>query len=127
MHQAIVRATRDCDFDQLERLAVAGRPRFDFSFTGDKRPASLWRQREGRGEKFAARLIRLLRMTPKREGQTYVWPAAFARNADDRDWEALVPTFGQNQVKIFRDYGGYTDLRLGITSDGDWIFCVDGD
>ena len=55
------------------------------------------------------------------------WPAAAPHGASEEDWEDLIPIFGKNQMIPCGDYGGYTDVRLAIVDDGDWIFCVDGD
>jgi hypothetical protein len=127
MHQQILLAAADCDFDRLARLALAGRPKFDFTFGDEKRPAPYWRRLESRGEPFLRRLIQVMKLDYAKDGKVYVWPAAAARSATEADWEALVPLFGQREMVIFRDYGGYTEVRLGIAEDGDWIFCVDGD
>ena len=127
MHQAILLAAADCDFAKLERLALAGRPKFDFTFGNEKRPGAFWRQREAKGEPFLRRLIQVMKLDYGRDGKVFVWPAAAARSASEEDWEKLVPVFGEREMIIWRDYGGYTEVRLAIHEDGDWLYCVDGD
>ena len=127
MHQAILSAAGDCDFARLEKLGLAGRPKFDFTFGDEKRPAAYWRQREARGEPFLKRLIQVMKLDYGRDGKVFVWPAAAARSASEADWDRLRPIFGDKEVIIWRDYGGYTEVRLAIHEDGDWLYCVDGD
>lgn len=127
MHQAIMLAAADCDFARLERLALAGRPKFDFTFGNEKRPAAYWRQREAKGAAFLRRMLQVMKLDYGQDGKVYVWPAAAARSATAEDWEQLVPLFGEREMIVFRDYGGYTGVRLAIHEDGDWLFCVDGD
>ncbi|MEB3222383.1 MAG: hypothetical protein VKS61_09930 [Candidatus Sericytochromatia bacterium] len=127
MHRAIMAAARDCDFERLERLGREGRPGFSFTFGGDRSAAALWRGQERAGGRFAERLIRLLRLDFGRSGSTWVWPAAFSQTATEADWEALLPIFGRAQVVTWRDYEGYTGLRVGIAADGDWLYAIEGD
>lgn len=127
MHQAILNAAADCDYAGLERLALAGRPKFDFTFGDAKRPGAYWRGLEAKGQPFLRRMIQIMKLDYGRDGQVYVWPAAYARSATEEDWEKLIPLFGEKDMVVFRDYGGYTDVRLAIHEDGDWLFCIDGD
>jgi hypothetical protein len=126
-HVAILRAARDCDYERLERLGREGRPGFAFSFGSERRAAAFWRGQEAAGRRFMERLIRILRLDFGRDGGTYVWPAAFARSATDEDWDALLPIFGRRHVVTWRDYEGYTGLRVGIAADGDWLYAIEGD
>lgn len=127
MHVKILEAAASCDYLALERLALAGRQKFDFTFGDSKKPAAYWQGLEKKGDPFLKRLIRIMKTDFGRDGKVYVWPAAAARSANEEDWELLIPLFGEREMKIFRDYGGYTDIRLAIVDDGDWIYCIDGD
>ncbi len=127
MHQSILSAAADCDYARLERLAVAGRPKFDFTFGDAKRPGAFWRGLEAKGDPFLRRMIQIMKLDYRRDGKVYVWPAAFARSATDEDWEKLIPLFGEKEMVVFRDYGGYTGIRLAIHEDGDWLYCIEGD
>ena len=42
MHGKILEAAASCDYAALERLALAGRPKFDFSFGDDRKPGKYW-------------------------------------------------------------------------------------
>ena len=127
MHHQILEAAATCDFKRLQRLALQGRKQFDFTFGDEKWPGPYWERAEAKGGTFLRRMMQVMRLDFAKDGRTYVWPAAAARSASEEDWEGLIPMFGERQMVVFRDYGGYTDARVGITEDGDWIFAVDGD
>lgn len=127
MHEQILAAAADCDFARLERLALAGRPKFDFTFGTARRPGAYWRGLEAKGDPFLRRLIQIMKLDYARDGKVYVWPGAFARSATEADWEKLIPIFGEREMIVFRDYGGYTGVRLAIHEDGDWLYCIEGD
>ncbi|MEB3329209.1 MAG: hypothetical protein VKQ33_08270 [Candidatus Sericytochromatia bacterium] len=126
-HGAILAAARDCDYDRLERLGREGRPGFTFTFGTERSAAAFWRREEAAGHRFLGRLIRILRLDFGRDGQTYIWPAVFARSATAEDWNALLPIFGRRQIVTWRDHEGYTGLRVGIAADGDWLYAIEGD
>lgn len=127
MHRAILTAAHTCDYEGLARLGRQGRPGFSFSFGKETDAARFWRQREESGDGVMARLIQVLKLDFRKDGGTYVWPAAFARDATDEDWAALEPVFGRTAVRLQRSHTGYTAMRVGIAADGDLLYCVEGD
>lgn len=59
----------------------------------------------------------------------YVWPAAFAPEAADEDWQD-VRHAGLHEPGLLAEMqrsGSYTGWRTGLTEDGDWRFLVAGD
>lgn len=59
----------------------------------------------------------------------YVWPSAFADDATDADWQAVIDAglVTEGEAERMRAGEGYTGYRVGITADGEWVFFVAGD
>ncbi len=60
----------------------------------------------------------------------YTWPSVFTKEPSEWTEEDLVMmrTFlTEEQIKSYREFGGYMYYRLGITEDGEWIFYLAGD
>jgi hypothetical protein len=131
----IVAAALACDYDALEALGEAGAPTFSFSFGSDTGAAEHWGAQEEAGEQPLRYLVELLGRpsatveTP--DGTQVVWPAAFARESweavTEEEREALKPLYTDEELEQFADAGAYLGYRVGITSDGDWLFFVAGD
>jgi hypothetical protein len=133
--EEIAEAARDCDYEALKSLALAGSAEFTYSFGERGDPGRFWRGEERRGEEPLRFLVELLdRPFATQEvggGVHYVWPSAFAYG----DWarvpedhrEALRPLYGDKDFAGFQDFGAYLGYRVGITEEGDWVFFVAGD
>lgn len=144
MREDIAAAAVACDYDALERLALAGGgdDGFTFSFGAPERgPAAFWRDieesdvEEGTSLPLAM-LVELLGTEPdvSTQGPTiYTWPAvAVHEQPTDEDWAKLEGVFPDDRLEAMkrasREQGiGYLDYRIGITESGDWIFFVAGD
>lgn len=128
MRQQILEAAVTCDIPRLEKLGLAGRQRFNFTFGKEKRPSQVWKRREAAGHQILAKIVKILRLPHGKDGKgLYVWPAAQAPDAPEESWEDLIPMYGEREVKLFQNYSGYTGLRMAIATDGDWLYCIDGD
>lgn len=136
MRLAIIEAALECNYERLADLALAGRDKFTYSFDVEGDPAGHWREAENRGEPMMAILVAILGMSwAQTETQfetdvlttIYVWPAAFADNRSDADWEEVRDLYTEEEIASMKEFGGYAGYRVGITIDGDWVGFVAGD
>jgi hypothetical protein len=154
MRQQIAKAATACDFDGLERLALAGDSSFSFSFGGQEgSPGDYWRKLEAEGKAPLAFLVKVLAVrfgtveipppettpaaaaspTPAGSRTVYAWPSAATRDVPtDSDWAELERVYPKDQVARMKQdsakFGiGYLGWRAGIRAAGDWIYFVEGD
>jgi hypothetical protein len=127
MRLAIIDACIKCNYKQLESLALPGRKHFDFTFGKVKKPSDFWKFQDQSGHKTLGKMVTTLRLPFAHEGHVFVWPSAYGKDPQDKDWEALTQNYSQRDIKLFQDYGGYTGMRLAIADDGDWIYAIEGD
>jgi hypothetical protein len=135
MRSSIMEAAGACDYGRLAELATAGGSQFTYSFGGEGRPASFWREAEAAGRAPLRMLVELLdgpAATRDAGGTTqYLWPAAFVYER----WQDVPPSaredlrriYGDDDLQRFAQFGSYLGHRVGITEGGDWIFYVGGD
>lgn len=125
---AIVAAATGCDAAAL--AAVAG-DQLAFNFGGWPDPVRFWRWSEQEGFGVLARIVDVLGLPfvvqPTASGPIYTWPSAFQESPSDADWAALADVFNEEDIDLFRDFGGYIGMRVGIAEDGTWLFAVEGD
>lgn len=135
VRKKIIQAAGRCDYDALRTLAQEGDGSFSYSFgestdraEGD--PGRYWRDLEDDDQPVLATLVRVLRLAPGKtsvEGDDlFVWPAAAAGDASEKDREAVEGAFKDENVDEWFTDDGYLGPRAGITADGDWIFFVSG-
>jgi len=136
MRLAIMEAAIDCNYERLADLALAGRDEFTYSFGGGGDPAGYWREAEDRGEPVLAFLVAVLDLSWAHKAThfetdvsrtIYVWPAAFADNPSDADWDEVNELYTEEEIASMKEFGGYVGYRVGMTTDGDWVFFVAGD
>lgn len=127
MRLDIINACIKAKYLQLEKLALPGRKHFDFSFSGAKRPSVFWHQQEAKGNHILAKMVATLHLPYKRNGHLYVWPSAYGDNPTDKDWNGLSELYSQRDIELFKQYSGFTGMRLAIADDGDWIYAIEGD
>lgn len=133
--EAVFLAALACDYDALGALASANPEGFSHSFGDDGDPAGYWREAEGGGERVLFALATLLRLEPREQteadgGDYVVWPAAFAEDATDADWQEVagLGIYTPEEVEQLRAAGsGYAGWRTGIDADGNWDFFIAGD
>ena len=128
---AIFAAAINCDWPTLQSLLGPG---FSYSFGIDTDPIGYWIEREAAGEPVMYYLAELLNRpsTIFLAGDTtyYAWPSAFVtewREVSEADREALRPLYGDEDFAGFAELGGYFGYRVGLTSDGTWVYFVAGD
>ena len=124
----IVAAAASCDIDALKALAgdtVA------FSFGADPDAGRFWRWSEQEGYGTLGRIVDVLGLSfvidDSLGERIYTWPSAFQADPTDEDWQALAALFNEEDIDLFKEYGAYIGMRVGITEDGTWIFAVEGD
>lgn len=135
----IVGAASGCGYARLGHIAQRGERPFSFSFgedAGGQAAADFWRAQEAEGREPLRFLVGLLdRPFVERDAGDgsvqYVWPSAFGYESwsevpeDDRD--ALRPLYDDTDFASFEAFGAYAGYRVGIASDGEWLFFVAGD
>lgn len=132
--QAIFDAAMDCDIAAVADLTD---PKgFTASFGGGD-PRELWTEAEGRDDDVMLDLVRHLNLAHSLPGEDglYIWPSAFvdlqAANGaglSDEDYADLLTLYSAEDLKnMFDGIGGYVGYRIGMQSDGTWIFFVAGD
>jgi hypothetical protein len=127
MRLAIIDAAIHCKPMQLEKLALPGRRHFDFSFNGEKKPGAFWAQREKTGHRTLGKFVTTLHLPYAHDGHVFIWPSAYGKNPQDKDWDALREIYAERDCVLFQSYGGFTGMRLAIADDGDWIYGIEGD
>ncbi len=142
---AILDAAVECDYDELERLALEGRPGFSYSFGIEKSPASFWRARERDARRldretseYLRYLVQILHLPHCRERQDdgtgteseavyYVWPRVHCSARSAEDWNDLEDLYTDEQIEEMRKANIYFGFRVGILEDGDWVYLIAGD
>ncbi|HSE56633.1 MAG TPA: hypothetical protein VLB02_00925 [Candidatus Paceibacterota bacterium] len=127
--QAIYRAARSGSYEQLAAEAETpfgysyGDPETDF-VTFLKNAAT----HEG---KSALDMIPLLLAQPYGvQGNIYVWPGVFAKSAEewtDADIVQMKQLLTDEQIEGYRQFGAYAYYRIGITTEGKWVYYIAGD
>jgi hypothetical protein len=133
VRERVFTAATECDYEELERIALEQGEGFTFTF-GDQSgsPSEYWRnqEQEAIGEPMYALVTILTLPVTRNESGSYAWPSAYNENPTDADWQALVDAFLYAQVEVddMREQGtGYIGWRTAITPEGDWQFFVAGD
>ncbi|MDB5101473.1 MAG: hypothetical protein JWM80_5894 [Cyanobacteria bacterium RYN_339] len=127
MRLAVIDACIKCQFDQLEKLALPGRKHFDFTFGKAKKPSAFWKSQDLSGHKTLGKMVTTLRAPFAHDGHVFVWPSAYGKNAQEKDWDALTQIYSPRDIVLFKDYGGFNGMRLAIADDGDWIYAIEGE
>ena len=127
MRLAIIDACIHCNTKQLEKLGLAGRKNFDFSFSGDKKPSTFWSAREKSGHRTLGKMVTTLHLPFAHDGHLFIWPSAYGKDPQEKDWDILHEIYLDRDIILFQNYGGFTGMRLAITDDGDWIYAIEGD
>jgi hypothetical protein len=150
MRSRIAEAATACDYDELDRLALASKDGFSFSFGGQKgKPSGHWRRLESEGRAPLAYLVKVLSVSPgstelppssPEPGETpgaartiHVWPTAATKDVpSESDWAELEKVYPREQVAKMKEdtarFGiGYLGWRAGITAPGEWIYFIEGD
>ncbi|MQA99800.1 MAG: hypothetical protein GEU78_05845 [Actinobacteria bacterium] len=132
----IVEAAVLCDYRELARLGTGGD---GFSYgAGSGDPARYWErlERDPDGdEEPMALLVGTLELPHCVERATsagvtlYAWPGVQCSTSTDEDYDSLVESglYTEQQVRAFKDAGGFLGWRIGITEEGDWLYFTAGD
>jgi hypothetical protein len=132
VRERIFAAVSECDFAELEKIALEKGEDFNFSFDATQdSPAAYWRQVELNASDSPMFVLALILTMPvtQAEGGAYAWPSAAGRKPTEADWQALLDNvlYTQQEVQTMRAAGtGYTGWRTAITPAGDWQSFVEG-
>ncbi len=125
---AIVAAATGCDVEALANLTGES---FSWSFDPAGTPGRFWRLNEQSGYGTLGRIVDVLALRYIVEDldgrRLYVWPSAFSESPTDEDWQDLADVYNEEDIDLFKAYGGYIGMRVGITEDGTWLFAIEGD
>ena len=128
MREAIVAAASSCD---ITALSMLGGDTVAFSFGGEPDAGRYWRWNEQEGYGALGRIVDILALPFLIEewptGRHFVWPSAFQEFPTEDDWQALTAVFNEEDVDLFKEFGYYIGMRVGIAEDGTWIFAIEGD
>lgn len=126
--QAIVSAATSCDADALAEVSD---DRVASNFGAWPDSVRYWRWREQDGYGVLARIVDVLALPFVIEdspaGRIYTWPSAFQEAPTDADWDALASVFNEEDIDLFKEFGAYIGMRVGIAEDGTWLFALEGD
>jgi hypothetical protein len=127
---ALHEAAETGDYEALRPL-VPEQLSYTFGAPVEGGPIAYWQSVErDSGVSPIALLANLLELPPVLYRGTYVWPFAFALQADElTDYERglLQSVGGQDLSDDFGEGTGYLGWRVGIEPDGDWVFFIAGD
>lgn len=128
---AIFAAARTCDWPTL--AALLGDP-FSYTFGIDEDPIAYWQEREAAGDQVMYLLAELLNRPfgTQTAGDVtyYAWPSAFVTEwsaVPEADREALRPLYDDDDFDFWAEAGGYMGYRIGMTTDGAWVYFIAGD
>ncbi len=143
--QAIFAAAMACDFERLIELGV----NTETSFGGGSFAENLDVSPGGRGavliylvgllnlpfgvQEFAQEQVGTEAEGDNQSQVIYSWPSAFTDESEDGsgipadELAALTDLYGPTFLTELQDFGGYAKHRVGIESDGTWIFFIAGD
>lgn len=129
--RALIRAAESRDYGALRKLI----PKAGFTYTygaagGD--PVAYWRELEDNGGRPFETLAALLQLPYTKAQDIYVWPWAYDLDPAEltrRERETLAAAGAAtlDQLDQMAEFGHYLGWRVGIRSDGTWIFFVAGD
>lgn len=117
------------DYDALEALLDPETFNYSFGDSGD--PIGYWRELESDGHVpiLGDIMPSVFATRPLKQGGTYVWPAAAAKEPKDwtdEDVEDLLTFNAREDVDQYREHG-YLGWRGGIQAEGAWLFFIAGD
>ena len=128
--EAIYRAAVKHDYDALEGLLDP--ETFSYSFGGSGDPIGYWREQEEAEIPLVGDLLPgVLHTRFGKNEDIYVWPSAAAKEASDwtrADLESMRDAgYSNDDIRAFKEFGGYTGWRAGIRADGTWLYFIAGD
>ena len=127
---AIISAAHARDYAALEALLDPATFSYSFGESGD--PIDYWRGLEEQGEVpiLGDILPTVLSMHVAKLDDTYVWPAAHAKDPSawtEDDLADLRLLYSDDDIRSFEEIGGYLGNRVGIREDGTWLYFIAGD
>jgi hypothetical protein len=132
---AIWNAAAQCDWDQLQRLLG---PSFAYSYgaldDSIDAPIHFWQGLEEGGDDPIRLLAELLNrpfgIIENQDITYYVWPSVHTKpweDVTDAERESLRPLFDDADFADFEAFGAYYHYRIGILTNGDWVYFIAGD
>jgi hypothetical protein len=134
LRRELFEAALECDFATLEQRTERAGDEFSYTFglPNPQGPIAHWREIDER-ERVLEQLARVL-TTPSAvigsgDQTIYAWPSASRAEVTDADWQLLVERgiADEQQVEQYRRVGSYLGWRVGIQSDGTWLYFISGD
>lgn len=133
--QAIVAAAASGDYDAVASLASQEGFRYTFGLPVEGGFAAYLRDedadREASGqESILDEMTALLSLPYGTQAEYYVWPSTFVKSADewtDEDIAIMREVATDAEIEGYRSFGAYIGWRVGIRSDGQWVYFIAGD
>jgi hypothetical protein len=123
---ALLAAAEAGDWDAVAALIVDG-TRFTSNFAGDTDHIAYYRASE---QDLTAEIVALLEGPFAQLDDLFIWPELHTRVpfvVADSERAALEDRYGAESLAQWEGAGSYLGWRIGITTDGDWLFFVAGD
>jgi len=139
MRMDVIDAAIACDYRRLQQLALEGRQGFSYSFGVEDSAAAFWRarEREAREQRAASsEYLRFLVQTlelPHCEEESpggelfFIWPRVHCGARTAVDWEDIRGLYPDELIDEMRTNDIFYGFRIGIVSDGDWVYFIAGD
>jgi hypothetical protein len=128
---ALIDAAAASDYDALAGLIPESGFTYTYGGPFPGGPTAYWKQiaQESDPSPFAV-LKLLLGMPYTKVGDNYVWPFAYDRDPaslTDAELDMVSRVASPQEIQLWQESGHYLGWRVGIRSDGTWIFFVAGD
>jgi hypothetical protein len=127
---AILEAAHARDYAALQVLLDPTTFSYSFGESGD--PIGYWKRLEDEGEvPILGDFLPVVLSWPfAKQGAIYVWPSAQTKKPSEwteDDLAALRQLYTDDDIAGFEQAGAYLGYRVGIKSDGTWVYFVAGD
>lgn len=126
MRRTLFDLATSCDYEGLAALVAEDGTTISFGAPDD--PVAFWVGEGRRGTEPLVLLAELLTLKPgKHTDGWYAWPAVHVDTEDEANWQELEEAGLTEGILDAPDGRAYYGYRVGIASDGTWMFFVAGD
>lgn len=126
--QGLFSLAASCEMETLAEIARG--EGIAFTYGGEDDPLRAWIRGARNGFDVMTWIVRILNAVPAidpRDG-SFAWPAVHVTNSEE-DWQLLSGVLSSAEYEQFYSMreSGFLGLRIGIASDGTWLYAIAGD
>lgn len=127
MRRTLFELATSCDYEGLAALVAEDGTTISFGAPDD--PVAFWAGEGRRGTEPLSLLADLLTTSAEYDpdGDLYAWPSVHLDPSDEAAWEEIEDLMRRRQEELARIESQYLGYRVGIASDGSWMFFVAGE